>query len=141
MPFEQGKSGNPNGRPRGNTSSLIIKEALAEVFEDGENGLIKNICESAKSGDIQAATILINRLYPALKPIQEVTPFTLAGNSPAEQAQSVLAAVAGGQIPPEIGVQLIAAIGQTLQIIETTELAKRLEDIEKTLQQRARENI
>ena len=138
MPFEQGKSGNPNGRPRGNTSSLIIKEALAEVFEDGENGLIKNICESAKAGDIQAATILINRLYPALKPVQEVTPFTLAGDNPAEQAQSVLAAVAGGQIPVEIGVQLIAAISQTLQIMEVTELAERLEQIEKTLQKQAR---
>ena len=138
MPFEKGSSGNPNGRPRGNTSSLIIKEALAAVFEDGESGLIKNICESAKAGDIQAATILINRLYPALKPVQEVTPFTLAGDNPAEQAQSVLAAVAGGQIPVEIGVQLIAAISQTLQIMEVTELAERLEQIEKTLQKQAR---
>ena len=135
----KGQTGNKMGRPRGNTSNLIIKEALAAVFEDGESGLIKNICESAKAGDVQAATILINRLYPALKPVQEVTPFTLAGDNPAEQAQSVLAAVAGGQIPVEIGVQLIAAIGQTLQIIETTELAKRLEDIEKTLQQRTGE--
>ncbi len=138
MPFEKGNSGNPNGRPRGNTSSLIIKEALAAVFEDGESGLIKNICESAKAGDIQAATILINRLYPALKPVQEVTPFTLAGDNPAEQAQSILAAVAGGQIPVEIGVQLIAAISQTLQIMEVTELAERLEHIEKTLQKQAR---
>lgn len=138
MPFEKGNSGNPNGRPRGNTSSLIIKEALAAVFEDGESGLIKNICESAKAGDVQAATILINRLYPALKPVQEVTPFTLAGDNPAEQAQSVLAAVAGGQIPVEIGVQLIAAISQTLQIMEVTELAERLEQIEKTLQKQAR---
>lgn len=138
MPFKKGNSGNPNGRPRGNTSNLIIKEALAAVFEDGESGLIKNICESAKAGDIQAATILINRLYPALKPVQEVTPFTLAGDNPAEQAQSVLAAVAGGQIPVEIGVQLIAAISQTLQIMEVTELAERLEHIEKTLQKQAR---
>lgn len=138
MVFSVGKSGNPNGRPRGNTSNLIIKEALAAVFEDGESGLIKNICESAKAGDVQAATILINRLYPALKPVQEVTPFTLAGDNPAEQAQSVLAAVAGGQIPVEIGVQLIAAISQTLQIMEVTELAERLEQIEKTLQKQAR---
>ncbi len=138
MPFSPGISGNKMGRPRGNTSSLIIKEALAAVFEDGESGLIKNICESAKAGDVQAATILINRLYPALKPVQEVTPFTLAGDNPAEQAQSVLAAVAGGQIPVEIGVQLIAAISQTLQIMEVTELAERLEQIEKTLQKQAR---
>ena len=138
MPFEKGRSGCPTGRPRGNTSNLIIKEALAAVFEDGESGLIKNICESAKAGDVQAATILINRLYPALKPVQEVTPFTLAGDNPAEQAQSVLAAVAGGQIPVEIGVQLIAAISQTLQIMEVTELAERLEQIEKTLQKQAR---
>ena len=134
----KGQTGNKMGRPRGNTSSLIIKEALAAVFEDGESGLIKNICESAKAGDVQAATILINRLYPALKPVQEVTPFTLAGDNPAEQAQSVLAAVAGGQIPVEIGVQLIAAISQTLQIMEVTELAERLEQIEKTLQKQAR---
>lgn len=135
MPFEKGKSGNPNGRPRGATSTTIIKEALEQVFTDGERGLLAAICESAKAGDLTACALLINRLHPALKPIQPMSVFTLDGASPADQAQSILRAVADGLLPPDIGVQLIAAVGKCLEIREISELAERLEQLEAKIQQ------
>lgn len=135
MPFKSGQSGNPAGRPRGSTSTIIIKEALNEVFEEGENGLLKNICESAKNGDMQAATLLINRIYPALKPAQQLTPFTLVGDNPVSQAVSVLEAVAAGDLPADIGSQFIDSISKVIQIRESTELAERLERIEEAIKQ------
>ena len=135
MPFEPGKSGNPNGRPRGATSTLVIREALDQVFVDGERGLLAAICESAKAGDLTACALLINRLYPQLKPVQPMSVFSLDGATPADQAQSILQAVADGVLPADIGVQLIAAVGKCLEIKEITELAHRLEDLEKRIQQ------
>ena len=135
MPFEPGKSGNPAGRPRGATSTTIIREALEQVFTDGEKGLLAAICESAKSGDLTACALLINRLYPQLKPVQPMSVFSLGGTTPSDQAQSILQAVADGVLPADIGVQLISAVGRVLEIREITELAQRLEELEKRIQQ------
>jgi len=135
MPFEPGKSGNPAGRPRGATSTTIIKEALEQVFTDGEKGLLAAICESAKAGDLTACALLINRLYPALKPVQPVSVFSLDGTTPAEQAQSILQAVADGLLPADVGVQLISAVGKCLEICEISDLAARLEQLESKIQQ------
>ena len=138
MPFEKGKSGNPNGRPRGATSTLVIREAIEQVFADGEKGLLASICESAKAGDLAACALLINRLYPALKPIQPMSVFTLDGATPADQAQSILQAVADGLLPPDIGTQLISAVGRVLEIREITDLAERLEQLEAKIQQQGK---
>lgn len=135
MPFEKGKSGNPAGRPKGATSTLIIKEALEQVFTDGEKGLLAAICESAKAGDLTACALLVNRLYPALKPTQPMTIFNLDGATPADQAQSILQAVADGLLPADIGVQLISAVGRVLEIREISDLAERLEQLEAKIQQ------
>lgn len=135
MPFEKGKSGNPTGRPRGATSTLVIREALEQVFTDGEKGLLAAICESAKAGDLSACALLINRLYPQLKPIQPMSIFSLEGTTPADQAQSILQAVADGLLPADVGVQLIAAVGKCLEIREISELAIRLEQLESKIQQ------
>ena len=135
MPFEPGKSGNPAGRPKGATSTTIIREALEQVFTDGEKGLLAAICESAKSGDLTACALLINRLYPALKPVQPMSVFSLDGATPADQAMSILRAVSDGVLPADIGVQLIAAVGKCLEIREISELAERLEQLEAKIQQ------
>ena len=135
MPFEPGKSGNPAGRPKGATSTTIIREALEQVFTDGEKGLLDAICEAAKAGDLTACALLVNRLYPALKPVQPMSVFSLDGATPSDQAQSILQAVADGLLPADIGVQLIAAVGKCLEIREISELAERLEQLEAKIQQ------
>ena len=39
MPFVKGKSGNPEGRPKGTgTKTELIRKALSETFDDGEKG-------------------------------------------------------------------------------------------------------
>ncbi len=134
MPFVKGKSGNPEGRPKGTgTKTELIRKALSETFDDGEKGLLIKIAEQAKDGDMQAAGMLLGRLYPALKAVQPETVFPLHGKTPAEQAASVLQAVSEGILSAEVGHQLIQAIESSLRILETSELMERLAEIERKL--------
>jgi len=54
--------------------------------------------------------------------------------TPAEKANKVLDCITDGTIPPDVGSILIEAISKSLGIEEVTELAKRLEAIEKQLE-------
>lgn len=141
MPFVKGQSGNPKGRPRGKNAETIIKESLNRVvaiqgltddgsIPDGESALMDVISQSALEGDMQAVTILVNRMYPQLKPMQPVQPFELDQSSPSSQASSIMRAIADGIIPPEVGKQLIDAVAATLSIEEVTNLADRLAKLE-----------
>lgn len=53
--------------------------------------------------------------------------------TPADKANKVLDCISTGQIPPDVGAILIESISKSLGIEEVTELAKRLEAVEKLL--------
>ena len=134
MPFKPGESGNPAGRPRGTTSSMIIREAL-DAHGAGESGLLQSIIESALAGDTSAAALLVGRLYAPLRPIQPAEQFPMAGTTATEKASSILDAIAAGRLAPDVGKGLIEAVGTLLKIREVDELAQRLEVIEQRLQE------
>jgi hypothetical protein len=54
--------------------------------------------------------------------------------TPAAKANKVLDCITDGTIPPDVGSILIEAISKSLGIEEVTELAKRLEAIERLLE-------
>lgn len=67
---------------------------------------------------------------PTLEPIEIDFP---ADGTPVQKANAVLDAMANGEIAPDVGNIFIEAISRSLGIEELTELAKRLEAIEKIL--------
>lgn len=78
--------------------------------------------------------LLIKKAWPDSKPSNDPVNFKYDRNATAsDKAESVLEAVASGDIPPDIGATLIGMIKDGIAIKESTELVLRLEEIEKKL--------
>ena len=68
MPWKQGQSGNPKGRPRKSQKTMAqlrtqISEHLPYVIEV--------LAEAAKDGDVQAARILVERCIPSMRALDQ----------------------------------------------------------------------
>ncbi len=123
--FKPGQSGNPAGRPKDKTPATLLRKSIAEDMPDVVNKLL----ELAKGGDVQAAKVLLDRICPPLKP--QALPIALPVNgSLSEQGGEIIKATMNGQIPPDIGSQLITALAAQSKIIEIDELTKRIEALE-----------
>lgn len=123
--FQPGQSGNPAGRPRDKTPATKLRKSIAEDMPD----IIKTLITQAKAGDVAAAKVLIDRVCPPLKPL--ASPINLPVNGTlAEQGGEIIKATMAGQIPPDIGGQLITALAALSKIIEIDELTKRIEKLE-----------
>lgn len=123
--FQKGATGNPGGRPR-------EADELRRLLAKDAKTVAKKVLAAASGGDMTAARIVLERLVPAIKPASEPVSFELKGDSLTEQAQSVLAAVAAGELPPDQGKALIDAIGSLVKVVEQDEIRRRLELLEGT---------
>jgi hypothetical protein len=91
--------------------------------------ILNKLIELAKGGDVQAIKLVLERVCPALKP--QAVPISLPFvESLAGQGNEIIRATMSGQIPPDIGSQLITALANQAKIIEVDELTKRIEALE-----------
>jgi len=124
--FKPGVSGNPTGRPKGQHPAHKLRNAIVESMPQ----IIENLVNLAKNGDVQAAKVLLDRVCPTLKP--QAMPISLPVNgSLAEQGGEIIKATMSGQIPPDIGSQLITALTHQAKIVEIDDVIKRLEVLER----------
>ena len=124
--FKPGVSGNPAGRPKGQHPAHKLRNAIVESMPQ----IIENLVILAKGGDVQAAKVLLDRVCPTLKP--QAMPISLPVNgSLAEQGGEIIKATMSGQIPPDIGSQLITALTHQAKIVEIDDVIKRLEVLER----------
>lgn len=125
---------NPNtiGRPKGSPNKrTIIREALRQTFPEGEHGFWLSVASIASSGDLQAAAMLADRLYPKMKPQGETITLSKPLNgSLADNARTILELVADGELSPDTAKELLSALADVGKIIEVSELEKRLEKLE-----------
>jgi hypothetical protein len=125
MAFKKGESGNMNGRPAGQTPGAKIRQAI----EKESDSILQSVIDAAVNGDMQACKILLDRITPTLKP--QALPISVPVNkSLTGQGNEIIKATMAGQIPPDIGSQLITALAAQSKIIEIDELTKRIEMLE-----------
>ena len=125
--WKPGQTGNPKGRPPGQSEITRLRASLAGDVPEILAGLVL----AAKGGDVQAARLILERILPPIKAIEQAVELQLptAGTLTAKAA-AVLSAAAAGELAPGQAAQLIAALGTLAKIQEVDELAARIEKLE-----------
>ena len=125
--WQPGQTGNPNGRPPGQSQITRLRASLAADVPDILAGLVL----AAKGGDVQAARLILERVLPPVKAIEQAVRLELPdGDTLTAKARAVLASVAAGELAPGQGAALLGAIGTLARVTEIDELARRIEVLE-----------
>lgn len=131
--FKKGRSGNPAGRPKGSKNRATL---LAIAAMEGElDAVVRKVIEAAKSGDMVAARLVVDKLVPAAKdrPLGIDLPTLVDAKGCAEAQGKVVAAVAEGELLPSEGHALSGLIENQRRSFETLALEQRLQAIEDRL--------
>ena len=68
MPWKEGQSGNPKGRPRKSQRTMAqLRSQISEHLPD----VIEVLANAAKEGDVQAARILVERCVPSMRALDQ----------------------------------------------------------------------
>lgn len=121
--FSEGQSGNPSGRPKGIKDRRIL---FAEMLGEHKQALFDKAIELALSGNEQMLRLLLDRLLPA-KPKDDYLPEIDLSGSISEQASKIIGAISDGIVTPAEADQLLEIIVKRMRILETDELAKKLD--------------
>ena len=131
-PFERGKSGNPQGRPKGARNQATV---VAEALLDGEaNAITRKLIEKALEGDSTALRLCLERLLPPRKGRTVAFPLPTKIGTAAEAVHAsslVLKACAEGTLSPSEASEIIAVISSHVRLLETSEIEARLTALEK----------
>ena len=127
--FKPGQSGNPKGRTPGKLRSTILREQIAAHIPE----ILQVIIDRALDGDVPSARLLIERVSPPLKAIDDDAHFTLPNGTLADQARAVVKAVAATEINAAHGSQILNGISAVSSIVQGEELEKRLAALEERI--------
>lgn len=129
MSFKKGQSGNPSGRQKKDTANL--KPLLAKHGES----VLQKVIDAALEGDLTACKLVLDRLYPAIKP--QAMPVNIpVGKTLPETGNNIVTETMTGNVPPDIGASLITALSNQAKLVELTELSQQLERVEQQLKAR-----
>jgi polyhydroxyalkanoate synthesis regulator phasin len=125
--WQPGQTGNPKGRPPGQSEITRLRSSLAEHVPS----IVDQLVTAAKAGDVQAARLILERILPPVKAIEQAVELQLPeGGTLTAKAAAVLSAAAAGLLAPTQAAQLIAALGTVAKITEVDELAARITALE-----------
>lgn len=124
----KGQSGNPKGRPPGRPDART--KITRSLLDDGP-AVARVVIDAALEGDLQACSIVLSRIAPAIKSQAErvVFEFDAAASMPA-QIEAVLVAIAAGDVAPDVGREIIAALGTLAEARAAVDLEDRIRALE-----------
>ena len=125
--WQPGQSGNPKGKTPGSGELQKLRASIASDVPE----ILAGLATAAKGGDIQAARLLLERVLPPVKSIEQAVELQLPdGGTLTAQGRNVLSAVASGDLAPGQGAMLLSAIGSLARITEIDEMEARLTRLE-----------
>lgn len=121
-------SPNPAGRPKG---IIDKRQRVSQALADDAPAIARVVIDAALDGDMQAASLVLSRVAPTLRSQGQTVSFAFDPSAPiAQQVEQVLAAIAAGEVAPDVGKQIIESIGALSQIRAVEELEQRILELE-----------
>ena len=131
--YSKGTSGNPAGRPAGsrNKSTLLSEEML----EGQAAAIVQKAIDLALKGDTTALRLCLERISSPRKErlIELPLPVITEARHASAALTSILSAVAEGRVTPSEAESLARTVEIHTRVIETEDLARRVEELEKAL--------
>lgn len=125
--WKEGESGNPSGRKPGTGTVAKLRDSIAAHLPE----IILQLVNKAREGDSQAARLLLERVLPPMKAIEQPVMLSLPiGEGITAQGMAIVQAVAAGTIAPGQGAALLTGLGSLARIKEIDELERRITQLE-----------
>jgi hypothetical protein len=133
-PFGPGRSGNPQGRPKGSRNKTTM---AVEALLDGEaKAIARKVVEKALEGDMAALRLCLERLLPPKRdrPVTFDLPKIENVNDLAVASSAILEACAAGTLSPGEAAEVMGLMSSHVRVLEMTEIDARLTALEKAQQ-------
>nr|WP_043388129.1 MULTISPECIES: DUF5681 domain-containing protein [unclassified Methylobacterium] len=129
-PFEEGRSGNPAGRPKGSRNRAT--QALEKILDGDAEAILNKAVEMAKDGDPVALRLCLDRLIPVRKdrPITFTLPEIETTANLTKATRALMQGVADGEITPSEAAELSKLVDAHVKAIEAVAFAGRLAALE-----------
>ena len=131
-----GKDRQPENK-RGKAKRTLFLEAIKDATGKDEKAFYHEVVKRAMDSSDPASSVLmkevLSRLYPASKPTMPLVEFELTSDRPMERVLQIEKAIASGTIPADVAKIMVDIIKSSLEIEKITELAERIANIEKML--------
>jgi hypothetical protein len=131
--FAPGQSGNPGGRPRRDRRT-------SEILDTANEPVLLAAIERALKGDVGAMKLVLDRSAPAPKaPTAPVDLGPLASPVDCLAAMSrITSALAEGILDADMATRLSAVVAAGLKVVETTDLAEQVRELQRQMRESGR---
>lgn len=130
--FQPGRSGNPNGKPKG-ARSHTARAFDGLLSKKDQLAIIQAVVDKAKAGDVSAANALMDRFWPKRRAAAADVQLDLPAGSLTQRGEAVISAVCAGELTVDAAADLLQALSALAKLVETTEFAERLAALEAKL--------
>lgn len=131
--WQPGESGNPHGRQKGsrNRATLALDALASGEAED----IVRNIVEAAKAGDLQAAALVLSRVWPPSRerPVRTALPALRTAHDVATALAHLAAEASAGAITPSEAATLSGLVAGFGRAALSVDLVARVEALEARL--------
>ncbi len=134
-PFGPGRSGNPNGRPKGSRNR--VTQAIEALIDGKAEAIVAKAVEIALEGDTNMLRALLATFVPRRR--DRTVEFDLPDiHTPADAlaaSSAVIAACSRGELAPAEASEIMGLISTHVRTLEVVELETRLAAVEKAQKQ------